>query len=333
MENLKHLLSGNSLSADQSRALAMKILSGELSAAQIGGALVALKSKGETIDEISGFAAGMRDSAIPLEIKKSTLIDIVGTGGVTPDAFNISTTASFVVAAGGVAVAKHGNRAASSQTGSFDTLEALGIKIDISPERVAESVEHNDLGFVFARTFHTGMKHVGPVRSELGVRTIFNYLGPLTNPAKPTHMVLGVSAPEMLEPFAEILQNLGVERALVVHGDGMDDLCLTLNQIVEIDGNIIKRFNLTPEEVGLKTAQYETLKGGDAALNAEILISILSGKEQGPKRDVVTLCAGAAFYVSGKNTTISEGVALAAQVIDSGKAIERLERLRKFTNE
>ncbi|WP_018466940.1 anthranilate phosphoribosyltransferase [Calidithermus timidus] len=331
MDVLKKALSGEQLSQEEARALMGRIMAGELTPAQMAGVLVALRVRGETLEEITGFAEGMREAAVTIRVSRRPLVDIVGTGGIAPEAFNISTTSCFVVAAGGVAVAKHGNRLASSRSGSFDLLEALGIRLDTSVERVAEGIEALGIGFLFARNHHPAMRHVAPVRAELGVRTVFNILGPLTNPAYASHYVLGVYTPTLLETFANAVRKLGAEAALVVHGDGLDDFGLWNNQLAELHNGSIRRYTLTPGEVGLPAATYEQLTGGTPQENAVIARAILSGQERGPRRDAVALTAGAAFYISGKAPGIAQGVALAQEVLDSGAGLELLERLVRFT--
>lgn len=331
MDELKKALHAEALSQTEARALMDRIMSGELTPAQTAGVLMVLRTRGETIEEISGFAEGMRAAAIPVKTQQNPLMDIVGTGGVAPDAFNISTTTCFVVAAGGVKIAKHGNRAASSKSGSFDLIEALGIKIDLPAAKIAEAIETIGLGFLFARSHHPAMRFVASVRAELGVRTVFNLLGPLTNPAFATLNLVGVSSPALLEPFAKVLSNLGSKRALVVHGQGVDELVLGENEAIELQDGQTRRYTLTPEEVGLASAPYDTIKGGTAQENAETAKAILSGSERGPKRDAVALNAGAAFYLAGKTSSISEGVRHAQELLDSGAGMDVFQRLRVFS--
>ncbi len=331
VDELRKALLAEPLSQAEAHALMNRIMAGELTPVQTAGVLMALRTRGETTEEIAGFAAGMREAAVRVETRRKPLMDIVGTGGVAPDAFNISTTTCFVVAAGGVAIAKHGNRAASSKSGSFDLLEALGIKIDIPIARLTEAIETLGLGFLFARSHHPAMRYVAPVRAELGVRTVFNLLGPLTNPAFATLNLVGVSSPALLEPFAQVLHSLGSERALVVHGEGVDELVLGHNQVAELSHGQIQRYTLRPEEVGLPSAPYETIKGGTPQENAETARAILSGQDRSPKRHAVALNAGAAFYLAGKAPSIAEGVVLANELLDSGAGLEVLERLIQLT--
>lgn len=339
MDELKKALHAEPLTQDEAHRLMGRIMSGDLTPAQTAGVLIALRTRGETLEEITGFARGMREAAVPVRVSRKPLLDIVGTGGVAPDAFNISTTTCFVAAAGGVAVAKHGNRAASSRSGSFDLIEALGISIELPPEKVAQAIETLGIGFLFARNHHPAMRFVAPVRAELGVRTVFNLLGPLTNPAFATHNLVGVSSPALLEPFAQVLHNLGSEAAMVVHGEaqlstgtvGVDELVLGRNQVAEIRGGQIRTYTLHPEEVGLEPAPYEAIKGGTPQENAAIARAILAGEEKGPKRDAVLMNAGAAFYLVGKTATLREGVALAKEILEEKTALEVLERLVRFS--
>ncbi|MCS7059234.1 MAG: anthranilate phosphoribosyltransferase [Meiothermus sp.] len=332
MDELKKALLAEPLSQAEAQALMRRIMAGDLTPVQTAGVLMALRTRGETPEEIAGFAAGMREAAVRVETRRRPLMDIVGTGGVAPDAFNISTTTCFVVAAGGVPVAKHGNRAASSKSGSFDLLEALGVRIDLPPERVAESIEALGLGFLFARNHHPAMRYVAPVRAELGVRTVFNLLGPLTNPAFATLNLVGVHNPSLLLTFAQVLGRLGSERAMVVHGEGVDELVLGVNQVAELRDGEVRVYTLRPEEVGLASAPYEAIRGGTPQENAETARAILGGKERGPKRDAVALNAGAAFYLAGKVDSLAEGVSLAQGLLDEGAGLALLERLVRFTN-
>ncbi|RIH87412.1 Anthranilate phosphoribosyltransferase [Meiothermus luteus] len=332
MDELKKALLAEPLSQAEAQALMRRIMAGDLTPVQTAGVLMALRTRGETPEEIAGFAAGMREAAVRVETQRRPVMDIVGTGGVAPDAFNISTTTCFVVAAGGVPVAKHGNRAASSRSGSFDLLEALGVRIDLPPQRVAESIETLGLGFLFARNHHPAMRYVAPVRAELGVRTVFNLLGPLTNPAFATLNLVGVHSPSLLLTFAQVLGRLGSERAMVVHGEGVDELVLGVNQVAELRDGEVRTYTLRPEEVGLAGAPYEAIRGGTPQENAETARAILGGKERGPKRDAVALNAGAAFYLAGKVDSLAEGVRLAQGLLDEGAGLVLLERLVRFTN-
>jgi anthranilate phosphoribosyltransferase len=318
-----------------------QIMSGEATSAQIASFITALRIKGETVDEIVGAVKVMRSKAFSVvsflcdgqncSKKDNVIVDIVGTGGDAMKTFNISTTASFVVAAGGVAVAKHGNRSVSSKCGSADVLEALGIDIGASPENVARHIQSVGIGFLFAPVFHASMKHaVGP-RREIGIRTIFNILGPLTNPASANHLLLGVFKEELCDVFSQVLANLGVRRAMVVHGrDGMDEISMTTDtRVSEVKAGTITHYTINPKDFGLELFSVGELEGGDAGENAEIMKGILSGRENGAKRAAVLFNAGAAFYVSGTSKDIGEGIAYARCVIDSGAAIRKLEDLIK----
>ncbi|KIX84618.1 anthranilate phosphoribosyltransferase [Thermus filiformis] len=316
-------LSGERLTEEEAYSLMQRMMAGELSPVETAGVLVALRTRGETPEEIAGFARAMREAARRVEVRRRPLLDIVGTGGDHQGTLNLSTAAGLVAAAGGVAVAKHGNRAATSKAGSADTLEALGVNIEAPPERMAEAVEEVGFGFFFARLYHPAMRHVAPVRAELKVRTVFNLLGPLTNPAGATHYVLGVFSPDWLFPMAEALERLGA-RGLVVHGEGADELVLGENQVLEVGKG---RYTLRPEEVGLEPAPLEALRGGGPEENARLLRRLLKGEEKGPLRQAVALNAGAAFYVAGRAASLQEGVRLALEVLEAGAAYEVLERL------
>lgn len=320
-------ISGERLTEEEAYHLMQRMMAGELSPVQMAGVLVALRTRGETPAEIAGFARAMREAARRVEVRRRPLLDIVGTGGDGQGTLNLSTAAALVAAAGGVAVAKHGNRAASSRSGSADTLEALGVNLEAPPERMAEAVEEVGFGFFFARLYHPAMRHVAPVRAELKVRTVFNLLGPLTNPAGATHYLLGVFSPAWLEPMAEALGRLGA-KGLVVHGEGADELVLGENQVLEVGKGA---YTLLPEEVGLKRAPLEALQGGSPKENALLLQRLLRGEEKGPLQQAVALNAGAAFYLVGRSPSIGEGVRLALEILEAGAAFEVLERfIRKL---
>ena len=310
------------------------IMEGEATPAQIGALLTGLRMKGETVDEIAGAAEVMRKKALRIHINLShgePLVDTCGTGGDGAQTFNVSTTAAFVVAGAGVKVAKHGNRSVSSRSGSADVLEALGVNLALSPEDVARAVETIGMGFMFAPALHPAMKYaIGP-RREIGIRTIFNVLGPLTNPAWANVQLLGVYDPMLTRPLAEVLGRLGSKKAWVVHGEGgLDELSLLGKSVVaQWDKNEVKEFVIRPEDAGLKPCKIEDLKGGDAEENAEILKGILSGKT-GPKRDMILLNAGAAILLADKAKSLREGVVLAAESIDSMEAMRKLEALKAF---
>jgi len=310
------------------------IMEGKATPAQIGALLTGLRMKGETVDEITGAAKVMREKAVHIHVNISpgeALVDTCGTGGSGAQTFNVSTTAAFVVAGADVKVAKHGNRSVSSRSGSADVLEALGVNLALLPEDVARAVETIGMGFMFAPALHPAMKYAIEPRREIGIRTIFNILGPLTNPAWANVQVLGVYDPVLTRPLAEVLGRLGSKRAWVVHGEGgLDELSLLGKSVVaEWDRNEVKEFVIRPEDAGLKPCKAEDLKGGDAEKNARILKDIILGKK-GPKRDMVLLNAGAAIYLAGKAKSLKEGVLLAAESIDSMEAMKKLEALKAF---
>jgi len=325
-----------------------QIMSGAATPAQIASFITALRMKGETVDEITGAARVMRDRALPIRVGKSvlgidrdeinldreTILDTCGTGGSGTNSFNISTTVAFVVSACGVKVAKHGNRAVSSSCGSADVLEALGVNLDVTPETVERSISEIGIGFLFAPALHGAMKHaIGP-RREIGIRTIFNILGPLTNPAGADCQVLGVYREDLVEKLALVLKKLGCRRGFVVHGcDGMDEITLTgESTIAEISAEGVKLSRVTPEQFGLERAPLTELHGGDAQNNAAIVRDILAGKESA-KRRIVLLNAAYALVASGKAADVEDGIRLAADTIDSGRAAKQLERLVTLTNE
>lgn len=310
-----------------------EIMSGEATEVQKSAYLMALSMKGETIEEITGSAEEMRNHALPLNANVESL-EIVGTGGDGSNSFNISTTASMVIAAAGVPVTKHGNRAASSKSGAADCLEALGVNLNIAPEKSRQIVEELGICFLFAQKYHSAMKYVGPIRKELGIRTIFNILGPLTNPAKPSYIVLGVYDESLLMPMAQVLNKLGIKRGLVVFGkEKLDEISAAgPTAVCELNQGTITSYTITPEEMGLERCEKEALRGGTPEENAEITRRILQG-EKGPRRDAVLLNAGAALYVAGKAASIREGVELAAEIIDCNKAMEKLNAFVAMTNE
>jgi anthranilate phosphoribosyltransferase len=323
------------LTYDEAYAVMNEIMSGETSPVQNAAFLAALSTKStkaETADEIAGCAAAMREHALPVEYDKPVL-EIVGTGGDRSNSFNISTTSAFVTAASGLKVAKHGNRAASSKSGAADCLENLGINLVQVPEKAIENLDTAGMCFLFAQTYHTSMKYVGPIRKELGIRTVFNILGPLTNPAKPSMQILGVYDESLLEPLAKVLDSLGVKDGMVVYGtDCLDELSLSApTKICEFHDGKTETYTITPEELGLTRCTKEDLKGGDGKENAQITIDILSGKEKGAKRDAVLLNAGAALYIGKKADSLKEGIELAKELIDSGKALETLHTLQKLS--
>jgi anthranilate phosphoribosyltransferase len=320
------------LTEAEAAAVMQELMSGETTPAQGAAFLVALRLKGETADEITGMARVMREHSLQVEAQ-GPLLDNCGTGGDGTGVFNVSTTAAFVLAGAGARVAKHGNRAMSSACGSADVLEALGARIDLAPEQVAESIDRTGFGFMFAQAFHPAMKHVGPVRREIGVRTVFNILGPLTNPASATHQVLGVARPELAPVMAEVLGRLGGEHALVVHGHGgVDKLSLSgPNEVHELRAGSVTSYQITAEDVGLDPAPLESVLGGTADENANVVRRILDG-EQGPKRDIVTLNAGAGLVAADLAPDLSAGIRRAAESIDSGAAKATLESFVAVTN-
>jgi anthranilate phosphoribosyltransferase len=317
---------GKPLSFEDARAAFDVMMSGEATPSQIGGFLMALRVRGETVDEISGAVATMRAKMLTVEAPEDA-IDIVGTGGDASGSYNVSTAAAFIVAGAGVPVAKHGNRALSSKSGAADTLAALGVDIEIGPERISACIREAGVGFMFAPMHHSAMRHVGPSRVELGTRTIFNLLGPLSNPAGVRRQLVGVFAPEWVEPIAHVLKALGTEAAWVVHGDGLDEVTTAgTTRVASLEGGKVRLFELTPEDAGLPRADFGALKGGDAAHNAAALRAVLDG-QPGAYRDIAVMNAGAALVIAGRAADIAEGAALAARSIDTGKAREALDRI------
>ena len=310
-----------------------EIMSGEATAVQMSAYLTALAMKGETIEEITASAAAMRAHGLKLEHNMDVL-EIVGTGGDKSNSFNISTTSSIVIAAGGVKVAKHGNRAASSKSGAADVLEALGVNIVLEPEKCVSLLEQIGICFLFAQKYHSAMKYVGPVRKELGIRTVFNILGPLTNPASANMQIMGVYDEALVEPLAKVLSNLGVKRGMVVFGqDGLDEISMSApTTICEIDNGKFNKYVITPEDFGLTRCTKDELVGGTPEENAVITRDILNGKT-GAKMDAVLLNAGAALYVAGKADTFEGGVSLAREIIISGKAAAKLDEFIKYSNQ
>ncbi len=330
---IEKLLDRVDLSQAEAEAAMDTIMSGQATPAQIGAFLIALRMKGETVDEIAGFARSMRRNArrVPLS-SNGAIVDTCGTGGDRSGTFNISTAVAFVVAGAGRRVAKHGNRAVSSKSGSADVLEALGVNIALTPEQVGRCIEEVGIGFLFAPTFHPAMKHaIGP-RRELGVRTVFNVLGPLTNPAFATHQLLGVYDPNLTEMMARVLAELGVKAAFVVHGaGGLDELSTTgVNRVTHLRDGEITTFDLAPEDVGLPRARPEDLRGGDASTNAAIIRAILSGEDRGPRRDVVLFNAAAAL--AAETGDFEVGLEEARVSLDSGAALTKLNALVQVSN-
>ena len=317
----------------EAEAVMDEIMSGQATPVQMSAYLTALSLKGETIDEITASAAGMRAHCIKL-LHNLDVLEIVGTGGDGSNSFNISTTSSLVIAAGGVPVAKHGNRAASSKSGAADVLEALGVKITLTPERSAEILKKINICFLFAQNYHIAMKYVAPIRKELGIRTVFNILGPLSNPAGANMELMGVYDQSLVEPLAQVMANLGVNRGMVVYGqDSLDEISMCApTSVCEIRDGKFTSYEITPEQFGYERCEKGALTGGTPAENAEITKAILKGEEKGPKRQAVCLNAGAALYIAGKAASIEEGVKLAEFLIDSGAALKKLEEFVEETN-
>jgi len=330
---LETVVSGRSLDVATARAVMDTMMDGEASPVLVGALVAALRTKGETVDELAGMVESMRAHATPVRLHVEA-VDTCGTGGDAAETFNISTAAALVAAGAGCPVAKHGNRAASSRCGSADVLEALDVVISLSPGGVRRCVEEAGIGFLFARDFHPALRHVGPVRSELGIRTVFNVLGPLANPARVRHQSLGVSNVRLAPMMAEVLHRLGHVHALVFTGpDGVDELGVAgTAQCYEVTPEGIRDFVLDPRDVGLDAAPLNAVRGGDAATNAAIIRSVLSG-ERGPRRDVVLLNTAAVLFAADHVTTLIDGVAVAGASIDSGAAQHALEELTRVSHE
>jgi anthranilate phosphoribosyltransferase len=326
------------LTQEQATAAMDAIMTGSVSGAQIGALVTGLRMKGETVAEIAGFAQAMRAHALRVEIDSDErpLLDTCGTGGDHSNSFNISTTATFAIAAAGVRIAKHGNRAASSLCGSADLLEGLGVEVELTPDEVAHSVEEVGIGFMFAPAFHPAMRFVGPSRREMGIRTVFNVLGPLTNPAGASHQLIGVGHPDIARKLAEVLKLLGSTRTVLVHSEeGLDEIGIAgKSAITEWDAQraAISEYAISPEQFGLERGSARDLIGGDVVTNVAITRSILGG-ETGPRRTITLLNAGAGIYAAERAESIEEGIVLAAESIDSGDALERLERLVSVTRQ
>lgn len=324
---------GKHLSQEEARRAVDIIMSGRATPAQTAALLTSMRMNVETPEEITGCALGMRGKMTTVPHSREVL-EIVGTGGDLASSFNISTTSAFVISALGQAVAKHGNRSVSSKSGAADVLECLGVKIATTPEQASAAIEEVGMTFLFAQSYHKAMRFVGPVRGQIGIRTVFNILGPLTNPANAEYNIIGVYEERLLDIVAEVLKNLGVKHSMVVFGtDGLDEFSISAPTAVrEINNGKITAFEVTPESVGLKTYQKSEIVGGSAEENAKITRGILSGEIKGAKRDIVLLNSGAALYVCGKASSIEEGVKLAAESIDSGKALAQVDKLAEFTN-
>ena len=323
---------GATLSRDEAAVAFDRMMSGEATPSQMGALVMALRVRGETVDEITGAVAAMRSKMLTVKAPADA-VDIVGTGGDGSGSVNVSTCASFIVSGAGVPVAKHGNRALSSRSGAADVLASLGVRIDITPEQVSRCIADAGIGFMFAPTHHPAMKNVGPTRVELATRTIFNLLGPLSNPAGVTRQMVGVFSRHWVQPLAEVLRNLGAESAWVVHGsDGLDEITLTgPTYVAALENGEIRSFEITPDEAGLPNATADDLKGGDAVANAASLRAVLEGKP-GAFRNVALLNAAATLVVAGKAKDLKEGVALGAKSLDSGAAMDKLELLVKVSH-
>jgi anthranilate phosphoribosyltransferase len=330
---IDRLASGADLTGEEAAEVLAEIMEGNATEVQTAAVLIALRTKGETIEEIAGLATTMRRFATPVHARRDDLIDTAGTGG-GPQTFNVSTTAALIAAGAGCAVAKHGNRSATSLSGSADVLEALGVRIDLTPAGVARCIGEAGFGFMFAPAHHGATRHVVPVRKQLAVRTIFNFLGPLTNPAGAARQVIGVSDARFLETIAGALARLGAAKALVVSSDdGLDEMSTSgTTRVVEVEGGDLRRYEITPEDVGLPRAAFDDVRGGTPAYNADVTRRVFAG-ERGAARDLAALNAGGAIYVSGRVDTLEDGVRAAEAALDSGAAAATLERLAALTQE
>jgi len=332
-QTIARVVDGHDLSRDDAYAAMSEIMAGEATQAQIAGFLVALRAKGETADEIAGCADAMREHVLHVRPKRTDLVDIVGTGGDGANTYNISTAAALVAAAAGAGIAKHGNRAASSSTGSADVLEALGFELALAPERIERSIDELGFGFLFAQAHHPAMRHAAPVRKELATRTVFNVLGPLTNPAGARALMLGVYSPELARTLAEALVRLEATRAFVVHGaGGIDELSpCGPNLVCEVESGRVREYELDPLDLDVERCEQSELRGGDPARNARALRDVLAGADGG-HRSAVVLNAAGGIAAAGRAQDLREGIALAREAIDSGAAAERLEALVEFSN-
>ncbi len=333
-EALARVVRGENLDRESASAVMRILMSGEATPSQVGALLTAFAMKGETVEEITGFAETMRALSTKIPTTSVGMVDTCGTGGDHSGTFNISTTSAFVVAGAGVPVAKHGNRSASSLCGSADVLEALGVNLNVGAERVGECVDTIGIGFLFARNLHSAMKNVGPIRAELKLRTMFNILGPLTNPAGAENQVVGVFDKSLVAPIAEVLMNLGSRHVFIVAGsDGLDEITLTgSSYVAEARDGMVRTYEVHPEDFGLSTVSADALKGGDAQANAAILRAVLSG-EPGPRRDIVLLNAAPALVAGGAADNIAAGIEQARVAIDSGAALKKLEQLVQRSND
>ncbi len=335
-EAIAKIVTKQDLTYDEAYAVMMEIMTGATTPTQNAAFLAALSTKStkaETIDEIAGCAAAMRDNALKVE-SDLELLEIVGTGGDNAGSINISTTSALIIAAAGINVAKHGNRAASSKCGAADCLEALGVNIDLEPQKCADLLKKIGICFFFAQKYHPSMKYVGAIRRELGFRTVFNILGPLTNPAHPQLELLGVYDESLCEPLAKVLMNLGVKRGMVVYGqDKLDEISLSSpTAVCEFKDGMYKSYVIKPEDFGFETCKKSDLVGGTPAENAAVTLAILKGEEKGAKRNAVLMNAGAAIYIGGKAESVAEGIKLAAELVDSGAALKKLEDFIRESN-
>lgn len=331
-EMIQKLVKKENLTSEEAKICMNEIMSGEVSQILMSSYLTALSMKGETIEEITGSAAGMRENCVRL-LNDEDVLEIVGTGGDKSNSFNISTTSSLVIAASGIKVAKHGNRSASSKCGAADVLEALGVKIDIDAKKSRDVLNKIDICFMFAQNYHLAMKYIAPVRKELGIRTVFNILGPLTNPAGASYQVMGVYDKELVEPLAHVLNNLGVKRGLVVYGeDGLDEISMSdYTTVCEINDGQFQSYRICPEDFGMKRCSKDDIVGGDPKTNAQITRDILDGK-QSPCFDAVVMNAGAGIYIGGQAESLQAGMEKAKEILLSGQAKQKLEEFIKETN-
>jgi anthranilate phosphoribosyltransferase len=330
---IARLLDGHDLTRDEACETMRTIMRGDATPAQIAGFLVALRAKGETADEIAGCAEAMREHVLRVNPQRDDLVDIVGTGGDGANTYNISTAAALVAAGAGAAIAKHGNRAASSASGAADVLEALGFRLELPPERIERSIDELGFGFLFAQAHHPAMKHAAPVRRELATRTVFNVLGPLTNPAGARALMLGVYSPELTRTLADALVQLGAERAYVVHGaGGIDELSpCGPNLVCEVASGVVREYELDPLDLGVERCDPAELRGGDPASNAAALRAVLSGEDRGGHRSAVILNAAGGIAAAGHAENLKEGIVRAREAIDSGAAVARLDELVEFS--
>ena len=331
-EAIAKLVEKKNLTQQEAEQVMNEVMEGKATDAQIAAFLISLRMKGETIEEITACAKIMREKANSINPNADYLVDTCGSGGDKSGTFNVSTASAFAAAGAGVAVAKHGNKSVSSKCGSADVLAALGVNIQLEPKIVEKCIEKTGIGFMFAPLFHPAMKYVMNARKDTGVRTIFNILGPMTNPAGAKSQVIGVFNPALMKDIANAMKNLGSRHVMVVNGDGLDEITITgKTKVVELKGSKINVYDINPEDYGFDISPLNEILGGDAKENAKTIISILKGAE-GPKRDVVLLNAGAAIYVSGKVSSLKEGIEAAKQSIDSGAAMKKLEALKEFTH-